>query len=80
MKTAISIPDDLFEKGEELARELGVNRSALYSRALRDLIERTEAKSITAEIDRVLSEAGAPTERFTRRAARKQFERAEREE
>lgn len=80
MKTAISIPDDLFAEGEELARKLGVNRSALYSRALRELVERSQARSITNEIDRVLGEVGPDNQNVTRRAARKQFERAEREE
>lgn len=80
MKTAISIPDDLFAEGEELARKLGVNRSALYSRALRELVERSQARSITSEIDRVLGEVGPDDQNVTRRAARRQFERAEREE
>jgi len=34
MKTAISLPDELFERGEQAARRLGLNRSELYARAL----------------------------------------------
>lgn len=38
MKTAVSIPDDTFEKGELLAKKLGLSRSALYARALDQLV------------------------------------------
>ncbi|MEK6716162.1 MAG: ribbon-helix-helix protein, CopG family, partial [candidate division NC10 bacterium] len=34
MKTAISIPDPLFRECEKLARDLGISRSQLFSRAL----------------------------------------------
>lgn len=39
MKTAISIPDPLFEKAEELAHRLRVSRSELYANALRAFVE-----------------------------------------
>ena len=35
MKTAISLPDDLFQAVERLAKRLGVSRSELYRRAVR---------------------------------------------
>lgn len=34
MKTAVSIPDDLFDRAEGLARRTGCSRSQLYARAL----------------------------------------------
>ena len=34
MKTAISIPDSLFEAAEQLAQRLGMSRSRLYSEAV----------------------------------------------
>jgi hypothetical protein len=30
MKIAISVPDEVFEAGEHLARQLGLSRSQLY--------------------------------------------------
>jgi metal-responsive CopG/Arc/MetJ family transcriptional regulator len=39
MKTAISLPDPLFKAGEKAARRLGVSRSQLYARALRQYLE-----------------------------------------
>lgn len=34
MKTAISIPDSLFEAAEKAARRMGISRSELYQRAI----------------------------------------------
>jgi len=34
VKTAISIPDDLYEAADQLARRLGMSRSELYSNAV----------------------------------------------
>jgi metal-responsive CopG/Arc/MetJ family transcriptional regulator len=36
MKTAVSIPDDLFEQAEELARRSKKSRSQLFADALRE--------------------------------------------
>jgi len=38
MKTAISIPDDLFVRAEQLAARLGVSRSELYVSAIREYV------------------------------------------
>jgi len=38
VKTAISIPDELFEEGERLAREQGVTRSRFYSTAIAEYV------------------------------------------
>ena len=38
MKTAISVPNDVFESADELADELGVSRSALYSTAMAEYL------------------------------------------
>jgi metal-responsive CopG/Arc/MetJ family transcriptional regulator len=40
MKTAVSIPDDVFEEAERLAADLETSRSQLYSRALREFVSR----------------------------------------
>jgi len=34
MKTAISLPDPVFNQAEALAQQLGLSRSELYTRAL----------------------------------------------
>ena len=39
MKVAISIPDPIFERAEELATRLGMNRSRLYTRAVEEFVK-----------------------------------------
>lgn len=53
MKTAISIPDQLFEAAEELAKRLGVSRSELYQRAVRRFVEEHSNDEITEALNRV---------------------------
>ncbi|MGI8937158.1 MAG: hypothetical protein ACR2JF_02875 [Iamia sp.] len=38
MKVAVSIPDDVFDAAEAEAQRRGLNRSALYAEALRQLV------------------------------------------
>jgi metal-responsive CopG/Arc/MetJ family transcriptional regulator len=52
MKTAISIPDPLFEEAEKLRRRLRVSRSELYATALRALVRR-RGSEVTASLNRV---------------------------
>jgi predicted transcriptional regulator len=42
MKTAISIPDDVFERAERLAKLVGKSRSQLYCDAVRESFIRSE--------------------------------------
>jgi predicted transcriptional regulator len=54
MKVAVSIPDDVFSKADALAKRLKMRRSALYARALGDLIAREDVsltESINAAVD-----------------------------
>lgn len=51
MKTAISIPDPVFHSAEELAARLGISRSELYCRALREMLEKHDAAAIKAQLD-----------------------------
>lgn len=53
MKIAISIPDDVFERAESLAKRLGVSRSRLYATALADFIAKHQGKKITEQLDAV---------------------------
>lgn len=55
MKTAISIPDKVFNAAELTAKRLGLSRSQLYSTAVRDYIELHKSKNITEELDKIYS-------------------------
>lgn len=56
MKTAISIPDDLFQAADELANELGVTRSKLYASAVSEYLDRRRDERITELLDEVYRE------------------------
>ena len=53
MKTAVSIPDELFEPAEGFARRLGMTRSELYAKALRDYLREHRGEGITERLDEV---------------------------
>jgi len=53
MKTAISLPDPVFRSAEQLANRLGISRSELYCRALKDLLARHDQSAITEQLDAV---------------------------
>ncbi len=53
MKTAISIPDPIFESAEKLARRLGMSRSQFYAEAVDALVERHRYHGVTEQLDAV---------------------------
>jgi len=53
VKTAVSIPNPVFEAAEELACRLGVSRSELYARALSDFLEKRLDRRVTERLDEV---------------------------
>jgi len=53
MKIAISVPDEVFKAGEQLAHQLGVSRSELYANALRAYLGSRGASAVTAGLDAV---------------------------
>jgi metal-responsive CopG/Arc/MetJ family transcriptional regulator len=79
MKTAISVPDDDFERFERVAAKHGMNRSEFYRRAAQKLADELEgASELTAIANAVLARAGDPTDDlFLRAAARTQVEHTE---
>lgn len=52
MKTAVSLPNDLFAAAEALAARLGTSRSALYAAALREFVARHEPEALAAWVAR----------------------------
>lgn len=77
MKTALSIPDDLFERGERLARRMRSSRSQLYARAMADFVVQHEDDQITTTMNEVLRDVGTDPDEFSRRAARHTLRRVE---
>lgn len=56
MKTAISIPDALFEQAEQLARRLQVSRSQLYANALRAFVAGHDESAKRRRLDELYAE------------------------
>ena len=51
MKTAISLPDELFTTADRFAQRTGRSRSELYAEALREFLARHDEDQITARLD-----------------------------
>ena len=51
MKTAISLPDDLFASADALAGRLGLSRSALIAAALSEFIAKHRAGKVTERLN-----------------------------
>jgi hypothetical protein len=51
MKTAISIPDPLFEEAEAAAKDLGLSRSKLIQTALEEFLRRRRDEEITRRLN-----------------------------
>lgn len=77
MKAAVSIPDDVFQEADRLARELKTSRSQLYSRALKEFLARHAPDQVTEAMNRVCDEVGATSNEFRRHATRRVLEKTE---
>jgi metal-responsive CopG/Arc/MetJ family transcriptional regulator len=53
MKTAISIPDPLFQEAEQFAQENGLSRSELYARALQVYLAHHRPQAITQALNEI---------------------------
>ena len=75
MKTAVSIPNDVFKRAERLARRTNRTRSKLFSDALGEYLDRHDADEITQAMDAVIDEVGDLRDPFVRAAAQRTLER-----
>jgi metal-responsive CopG/Arc/MetJ family transcriptional regulator len=56
MKTAISLPNPVFEEAELLAKQLGVSRSELYTKALKAYLRKYNHDQTLNKLNQVYSE------------------------
>jgi antitoxin MazE6 len=56
VKTAISLPDRLFEAADRLARRLGISRNELYAAALGEYLRSHRDEGVTEALNRVYQE------------------------
>lgn len=77
MKTAVSIPDEVFEKIERLARRAKRSRSEVFSAALKEYVARHAPDEVTDAINRACDEIGDQTDEFAAAASRRVLEKTE---
>lgn len=77
MKTAVSIPDEVFEKVERLARRVRRSRSDVFSAALREYVARHAPDEVTEAMDRVCGQLGTQGDAFVAFAGRRVLENTE---
>ena len=75
MKTAVSIPDDVFEQAEALIRRTRVSRSRLYSRAVAEYVARHSSDRVTEAMDHALADVADPADPFVTAASRRVLRR-----
>ncbi len=56
MKTAISIPDPIFDAAEQLSKRMRLSRSQLYARAVAGFVEQHRSLGVTEALNRVYGE------------------------
>lgn len=72
MKTAVSIPDRIFDAAEQYARRRGIPRSQVYAEALaRFIAEQESDEELTEALNRVSAEVDTSLDQFDRAATRR---------
>lgn len=75
MKTAVSLPDDLFRLAEAAAGRLRVSRSQLYSTAISEFLDRQQAGAVTERLNEVYSQRPATVHPAFHRAQLKSLDK-----
>jgi hypothetical protein len=77
MKTAVSVPDEVFDEAEHLAKHLKISRSELYSKALVEFVSRHSPDAVTDSFNRACATVQGEPDPVFQRAARKVLESSE---
>ena len=77
MKTAVSIPDEVFEGAERLARRTKRSRSRLFSDALKEYLARHSPDKVTEAMNQACAAIGDAQDEFVSSAARRILEKSE---
>ncbi len=77
MKVAVSIPDDVFEEADLLAKQLKTSRSEIYARALAVYVGEHAPDRVTQAMNEVVDAVGDGGDEFVGEASRRLLERVE---
>jgi len=56
MKTAISIPDPIFQSAEIMAHHLAISRSELFTKAISEYLDAHKYRDVTESLNQVYNE------------------------
>lgn len=73
MKTAISIPDDIFEEVGEFAKKHHYSRSEVFLIAVKDLLERTKSRQLLDTLNELYADIETPEDKTLRKKALKHY-------
>ena len=73
MKTAISLPNELFAAADALAGRLGMSRSELYATAVAEFLAKHDSRDITARLEEVYAAEPSTLDPDLKRAQRRLF-------
>jgi len=77
MKTAVSIPDDVFDRAERLAKRTKRSRSRIFSDALREYLARHSPDEVTLAVNKACTQMGTLRDAFITSAARRILAKSE---
>ena len=66
MKTAISIPDPIFQAAEGLAHRMGISRSQLYAKAIEEYMKSHKNHNITELLNNIYDEESSSLDKELR--------------
>ena len=77
MKREVSIPDEIFERAEQLARRNGRSRSEVYAAAIDKYVARHAPDEVTETMNRACEEVDDEVDEFVAAAERRILERVD---
>lgn len=75
VKTAVSLPDDIFRLADAAARRLRVSRSQLYATAISEFLNRQQGNAVTERLNQVYSGRPATVDPALHRAQLRSIEK-----
>ena len=76
MKTAVSIPDDIFRELEKFAKEHNYSRSEVFVLAAKEFLKKHESKQLLDALNTAYSDLEHSEERILRGKSKKYYARA----
>jgi metal-responsive CopG/Arc/MetJ family transcriptional regulator len=73
MKTAISVPDDIFKELEEFSKEHDYSRSEVFAMAVKEFLEKRKSKELLNALNEAYSESESPEEITVRERGKRYF-------